>query len=721
MNFNDMNIQVRYRSNEHSIPGDFLIPVLSKATVYKRAVGYFSTSALIDLSIGIFKMAQLGGKIYIVCSPKLSNEDLDAINLGYKTKEKVIISALDISLTNPINEFEEERLNLIATLIANGILEIKLAFMENDSGINIYHEKIAIVYDEGGNRISFTGSMNESENGLNDNFESIYVFCDWKDDQKVFVDAAERDFEMLWDNNTKKIQVINFPQIIIEKLKKYQKSTINFDLDQMEFSSSIRELMKKEFLKIPPYITLKDYQKEAIGKWTEQSYRGIYDMATGTGKSFAALGSIVTLANALDNKLCVFIVCPYIHLVNQWEEDVLTWGGKPIVAHSQSTNRKWYQSLVLSYKRFRSAGKPFICLVTNATFRDGKIQEIVENMDPSMNCLLVIDEVHNFGALHLSEHLNQKFQYRLGLSATVERYMDKEGTQKLYNYFGDKCIEYPIQRAIAEKSLVEYEYYPVVVTLRPYELEEYQKITKQIGKCIIARHGKSKISEMGKQLLFKRSRLIAGAENKLITLKDKLKDYIDKKYILVYCGATRGFEEVIGDNDRQIDQVERMIGTELKMVTHRFTSEEDGYTRKLLKEGFAEGHYQVLTAIKCLDEGVNIPNIRTAFILASSRNPKEFIQRRGRVLRTAEGKDRAVIYDFVTLPRGLNDIKFGDFEYDKSIVLGELARIYEFGRYAINSRIADSLIDEIQHAYSIDYIMDDLLEIMEEGYEGEEY
>lgn len=355
--FNELDIGIKYRSNTNNIPRDFLVPVLKNAKMYKRAVGYFSTSALVDLSVGIFQMAQAGGKIQIVCSPRLSNEDLEAINLGYKTKEKVITEALDISLTSPITEFEEERLNLIATMIANGMLEIKLAFMESDTGLNIYHEKIAVVYDNAGNRISFTGSMNETENGLVENFESIYVFCDWKNEQKDFVDGAEKDFEMLWDDTTDKIRVVDFPKIILDKLKEYKKNSINYKTDIEEFGISPFSYIKKGVVYIPDGVELKDYQKAAIKGWAEQSYRGIYDMATGTGKSFTALGSIVNLASTVEDNLAVFIVCPYIHLVGQWEEDVVKWGINPIIAHSESPDREWEQRLINAYKRFRSTGK----------------------------------------------------------------------------------------------------------------------------------------------------------------------------------------------------------------------------------------------------------------------------------------------------------------------------------------------------------------------------
>ena len=718
MKFDELDIGIKYRSNTNNIPRDFLVPVLKNAKMYKRAVGYFSTSALVDLSVGIFQMAKVGGKIQIVCSPRLSSDDLEAIDLGYKTKEKVFIEALDISLTNPITEFEEERLNLIATMVANGMLEIKLAFMESDTGMNIYHEKIAIIYDEVGNRISFTGSMNETENGFVENFESIYVFCDWKNEQKNFVDEAENDFEMLWDDTTDKIRVVDFPKIILDKLKAYQKSSVNYKTDIEEFGENALSYIKKGVVNAPDGVELKDYQNDAIKGWIKQSYRGIYDMATGTGKSFTALGSIVHLENSVDNKLAVFIVCPYIHLVGQWEEDVVKWGINPIIAHSESPDRKWEQHLVDSYKRFRSTGKMFICITTNATFSGDKVQNIIGNISIDMNVLLIIDEAHNFGASHLSNYLNPSIKYRLALSATIERYMDKQGTGKLFDYFGERCIYYPLEQAIREgKALVEYEYYPIYVFLTGDELDKYQDFTKQLKRYLIQEKGKTKLSDAGKMILFKRSRILAGASAKINILKEQLEKYRRDKHILVYCGATSNYDEETGNMVKQVESVGNMIEHELGMRVHKFTAEESAEERISIKRCFADGLYQVLTAIKCLDEGVNIPNIQTAFILSSSRNPKEFIQRRGRLLRKAEGKEKAVIFDFVTLPRPFNEINFGDYEDDKSIIIGEMARISEFGRMSLNRIDADNIIDEIQEAYGVSIDLEAELLKMEEDFD----
>lgn len=714
MGFKELKVEIRYRSNEHDLPRDFLIPVLGQTILYKRAVGFFSTTALIDMTVGLYKMALEGGKIQLICSPKLNEKDLMAIESGYRTRDEVITQALSVSLTSPLNYFEEERLNLVATMIANGMLDIKLAFMKTSTGINLYHEKIAVLQDRDGNKISYTGSLNDSKNSFMDNFESIYTFCDWKDkSQKSAVVQAEQDFDNLWADNTNKLKIIPFPQIIIDKLMTYQKDIIDYTVDEKEFDL-YDYIKRKEIFHVPEDVTLRDYQKEAVSSWVKHNYRGIFSMSTGSGKSYTALACMVNLAKKKNDKIAVFIVCPYIHLVGQWEEDIVHWGATPIIAHSKSPDSNWEKVLIHAYKRFRRDGNPFICITTNDTFMSDKIQQVVTRFTEEQCVLLIIDEAHNFGSHRLAEELPVNINYRIALSATIERYMDKLGTQKLFDYFGEECIVYDLKRAIDEKTLVKYRYYPIPVFLSEDELEEYNRLTRELKKYIINDDGKIKISDAGKMILFKRSRLLAGAKNKLIVLKEKMERYKNEDNILVYCGATT-IDDGTGQNNRQIDEVTLMLQRDLGMKAHRFTADEDLKERQNIKKYFQLGLYQVLTAIKCLDEGVNIPSIKTAFILASSRNPKEFVQRRGRLLRKSKGKDVAVIYDFVTLPRDLEDVCYGDYENDKSIIVGEMSRIHEFGKLADNPVEAESLITRIMKAYDI------FIDIEEENNKMEEY
>lgn len=715
LGFQNLNILLRYRSEYHNFPRDFLIPVLEKSVIYKRSAGYFSTASLVEVSQGLFGMAKNEGRIQLVCSPQLTQEDIEAIDYGYKTRKEIMESVLLRKIREPIDYFEAERLNLVATLIADGIMDIKLAFLEKENGIGLYHEKTAIFLDDEGNKITYTGSMNETSNGFNENFESIFTFCSWKDDsQREAVEIAEKDFDHLWKNETKRLQIVSFPEIVIEHLMKYKKSEVDYSIDEKQFG--YHQYVKKHTkYKIPDNVKLRDYQEEAIDNWEKNDYQGVFDMCTGSGKTYTALYGMVKLANLIDDKLAVFIVCPYIHLVSQWEEDVINWGPIPIIAHSKVQGRNWEKDLLNAYKRFKKDGNPFICITTLDTFAGEKIQKYIRRFTKEQNVLIIVDEAHNFGAKYISEIIPYNISYRMGLSATIERYMDKTGTDKIFDFFGKKCINYGLEEAIRDQNLVHYVYFPVPVYLTSEELDTYRSFTLKLKKYIIMKNGKVKISEAGKPILYKRTRLLAGAINKVELLLQLMEPYKMENNILVYCGATSVEDEDSGDEIRQIDLITSKLQEKYSMSVKRFTADEDLKERQNIKKYFAQGMYQVITAIKCLDEGVNIPGIKTAFILSSSRNSKEFIQRRGRLLRKSKGKDKAVIYDFITLPRNLDDVVYGDFEKDKSILIGELIRMQEFGRLADNSEVTAALMNKIMESYNT------YIDISEEASRMEEY
>ena len=304
----------------------------------------------------------------------------------------------------------------------------------------------------------------------------------------------------------------------------------------------------------------------------------------------------------------------------------------------------------------------------------------------------------------------------MALSATLERHRDEEGTATLYNFFGKKCIEYSLERAINEEKLTPYKYFPVLVYLNNEELEKYEQLSYEISKHVIKGNGgKVKLDSYGEILAIRRSRVVAAASLKLIKLKEIIEPYTDEYFILVYCGATNVMPQnadlsiTVETDIKQIEAVTRILGNDLGMKVSKFTAEEKIEERHLIKEHFKNGDdLQVIVAIKCLDEGVNIPGIKTAFILASTTNPKEYIQRRGRVLRKSPetGKEYAEIFDFITLPRPLDEVSGLTKEQvkrDISLVKNELTRVMEFGQLSMNSIEAQKLIWEICDCYELPY------------------
>lgn len=727
MKFTDLPIKSEYRSPQNNIAAEFLIPVLQNAVSYKRSVGFFSSSALIEISKGICALAKNGGTIELVASPYLSAQDEEAIRVGYENRHKIIENALLRELKTEHKEvFAEERLNLLANLIESGTLNIKIAFTDNTSKIGMYHEKLGLIEDSDGNKIAFSGSMNESVTALTKNYETTDVFCSWKNDfEKERVIQKEKAFAAIWGNFDERLKVMHFPSIEKAILDKYKRGKANFEIDEREqekyiiqnndihvSEASPKYTSIKNNFTMPENLKLYDYQKFAIKSWQEKNYIGIFDMATGTGKTLTALSAISTLSENANGNFCVIILCPYIHLVTQWVEDIKKFNCKSIIGFGSSPQKNWKEKLENAiYKRnYKDNEDGFFCFITTvATFKSDFVQKQIKRI--KKNILLVADEAHNLGSQNAQYYLDiQKYKFRLALSATLERHFDEKGTQRLYDFFGEKCIEYDLKRAIDEGYLTPYYYYPVVVSLDLEEREEYKKLAKEIANEIIndPKSKKKKLTERGKLLCIMRSRIISGCAQKIPALIEKLESYKDKNMILIYCGAVSYDEDIQSFNNdeitnRQIDKVIKNVYDSYKMKITRFTAMENIEQRESIKEAFSNGNdLQAIAAIKCLDEGVNIPSIKTAFILASSTNPKEYIQRRGRVLRLYKGKEFAEIYDFITLPFSLEDsISKSEFETSpfKTLAKNELERIKEFSSLAKNSYDSTTLINEITNKY----------------------
>ena len=725
MGFQDIEIKSEYRSRLDNVIKDFYVPVLKQSVLYKRAVGFFSSTALVELSAGICGLVKNGGKIQLIASPHLSSDDIEAINSGLKRRDDVIEEALIRQLSEPIGAEEAARLNLLSNLIAAGVLEIKIAFLETGNSVGMFHEKMGLMYDNEQNIIAFSGSMNESFNAFRQNYEAVDVFTSWTSDENRVM-AKQAAFNAMWNDYEPSIRVRDFPKVADLIVKKYRTDN-NTDLSLDETSFDVETYEDNSVTKadngprIPTKVKMRPYQIEAINSWAEKNYRGIFDMATGTGKTYTALAAIATLYKATSNNLAVFIVCPYQHLVEQWKDDIIAFGMKPIVCYSASTQRNWKDRLKTAATSFNIGVQNHFCVVTtNATFSSDYVQGIVKKMRG--NVLLVVDEAHNFGAENLSTTLMDNMKYRLALSATIDRHGDPEGTAKLFAYFGEKCIEYTLKDAIDNKMLTPYYYYPVVVSLSETELEEYLDLTAKIRKNVHPdKRGKVILSEYTKMLLIKRARLVSGAVEKIDVLRELMQDYKDDNHMLVYCGATTMHDvdykegKAHAEDIRQIDLVADLLGNELGMRVSKFTSEEDASERERIKADFDEGkHLQAVVAIRCLDEGVNIPSIKTAFILASSTNPKEYVQRRGRVLRLFKGKTHAVIYDFITLPFALEatDLVEPDaLESGKSLAMREIMRMKDFAAIAENPFDSDDLISQIQSAYGIESDTEDLEDV----------
>lgn len=711
MTFLTIPLKNEYRSFEDNLVQDFYIPVLQNSTRYDRAVGFFSSTALIEITRGLSGLFKNNGKIRLIVSPNLSEDDIEAIAYGYKQKRDVIEKNLLAVFDKDFNVFQKKRLNLLAHLISNDLLDIKIALIEEYNRIGIFHDKLGIVKDQAGNHIAFSGSLNETANAFSHNYEAIDVFTSWSGDAER-VKSKIRSFESIWNNTAKNVVTYEFPEIAMDKLQSYKTEELDLDIDEKEMYHITREIEERKNIRgpiLPVDLDIRPYQTQAITSWELNDFHGIFSMATGTGKTITGLAAAAHLFQKVKQQLIIIIVCPFQHLVEQWVDDIKRFNMKPLVGHSASAQKNWKKRLKENIEAYNLGVTNHFCFITtNASFATPYVQEQIQDLRNDF--LLIVDEAHNFGAEHLQTKLPTHAKYRLALSATIERHNDEDGTQALKNYFGPVCIEYTLEMAIRNNMLTRYYYYPILVFLNEDELVEYRELTAQIGRAIRKNKlGKTVLTESAKMLLLKRAQIIAGASEKIIALEREISNHKDESHLLIYCGATTindpNYEENVADSEerRQIDVVVNLLGNKLGMKVAKFTSEETAAEREVIKEAFDKADYlQALVAIRCLDEGVNIPSIQKAFILASSTNPKEYIQRRGRVLRKFDYKRYAYIYDFITLPVPFDLID--DFTEEEILQLNslpkrEIERMKDFASVAENSSVADKLISTIQEMY----------------------
>lgn len=643
------------------------------------------------------RLIQRDGRMRLVASPCLNEEDGKAIREGYEQREIIERNLVRELTRDDIPDPVKERLGFLAWMVAEGFLDIRIALVRNDQGVGIYHEKFGIYTDSEGHQVVFSGSANETGAGLVSNFESLEVFCSWIDIDTERVKSRIYDFDMLWEGNTDGLQIYDFPEAARSSLLEYKpRQKPLFEPEEGEPS-----LVVDIIPRLPAGFSLRHYQKEAIEKWFSSKGRGLWEMATGTGKTITALIAMIEVWKHIKpNPIYVIVVCPFKDLVKQWDQEVRKLGLKPILCYE--SREDWLSNLGNALVAIDRGDLPVVTIATNNTFTGKAFQEVIRGVKVPM--LFIADEVHNLGANFAQSLLPDKARYRLGLSATPIRHRDHEGTEKILQYFGNVVFEFTLKQGIGAGCLTPYNYHPIVTYLREEELSEYIEITKQIGKIMGANNTEYSIDTMAdgplKMYLIRRARILGRARAKLERLKALLNELRDSTHNLVYCSdaSVPGGED--NNNARHIDLVTRVIGRDLKMrvksYTHLTPSEERGTLRQML----ATGEIQVLTAIRCLDEGVDIPEARRGFILASSTNPRQFIQRRGRLLRLSEGKEKSDLFDFLVIPlrEEMDDSVFG---IERKLVRREMERIIYFAKDAQNGDLALSNLLDIRIQYNL--------------------
>ncbi|MBK4717541.1 DEAD/DEAH box helicase family protein [Azospirillum sp. YIM DDC1] len=705
----DLPLKAVYRSEDDNILTDLYLPALGCAVSYDRAVGYFSASMLSFAAEGVTALVRNGGRMRLIVGGELDEADADAISKGYGLREAS--AKLGERFLETIDGISEalcyRRLEALSWLVASGRLDIKVALKKK----GMYHEKIGIITDAAGDSVIFQGSANETTAALlpDFNFESINVFPSWRTEFFEHFTPYVEGFARLWEGRSKNVVVIDFPEAAKERLIRI---AAGVRPPSPEVEQGLWERLKRrgeaeapeEGISEPrvPTVfngrefTLMDHQRAALSAWRANEFSGILALATGAGKTVTSIYGAMKVYEKM-KRMFLLIAVPYQNLADQWVATLREFNIHAIRCYGGAA--EWRDALLSCVTLFQTKALPFVCaVVVNRTLQSEGFRQIVSQV-PGERMMFIGDECHHHGSEGLAVCLPRQAALRLGLSATPEHYADTAATERLKRYYGDIVFEYGLEQALRDGVLTPYEYHVIPVELTDAEAEEYARISEQISR-IAARGGGDLERSSDPQLdilLFKRARLLGAASNKLPALRRLLEGRKPEPLTLFYCGDGSVEDEDTGEQVRQIAAVSAAIH-ELGWKNSHFTSREGRAERQGVLDGFKVGFIDTMVAIRCLDEGIDVPDCRTAYILASSRNPKQFIQRRGRILRRAPGKERARIFDFVvTVPESVAE----GSPHERQLLAGELKRVAEFARLALNAGDAYLALEPILERYDL--------------------
>ncbi|WOO89601.1 DEAD/DEAH box helicase family protein [Mollicutes bacterium LVI A0078] len=576
----------------------------------EMSTGYFSSSIFEIFYEEFNKFKNENGLIKIIIGADTSVEELNLLkrieNMS-QTDACVEISEFYFGdLTNTSNE----ALKMLLILFRNKQIEIKVGFSENGG---IYHSKYYIFENEETNTV-INGSLNLTYSGLYRNYELVHLY-DGKDDFGTY----KRIFSNAWNNITPNARCESLSEIVINKISKELESRGCFAVDTTVDT-----------------IELRDYQEEAINNLLDNDMNGFLKMATGTGKTFTSIYSLKMWKENNCENLNVHIVVPYTHLVTQWQESIKEVFPEAFITECHTNKNQWKSQF--NNTRYESKSKDCFSIFVNNSFFSN-INSIRYSV--TKNSILIVDEAHNLNLENIEDLDYLNYKRKIGLSATPEHYMFEERTSCLFNYFTGAYFEYGLEEAINNEYLTKYNYYPFLVNLNNDEIEVYKKLDFKLKNV----NDKAEILN----LLEERNLLLSSATGKIIKLKEILNDQeLDRS--LVYCNPGK----VKGTDLSYIEY----IASEIKSVRpnehlEKITADESKEKRLDIVKRLESGSTDAILAIRCLDEGFDIPAIKDAYIMSSTKNPKEYVQRRGRVLRRYPGKKITNIYDFVVAIDGV--------------------------------------------------------------------
>jgi len=642
MGLKDVEISTSYETGESStqLLDEFYIPVLEQAKTYYRIAGFFSSSALSVAAKGIEGLVKNGGKMYLLVSPELSEDDYTTIvQHGCLTESSKIFEHFSIE------DMPSENLQILAWLLDAGHLEIKIV-VGKKSRNSLFHQKVGIITDDAGDMISFSGSINETAQAWINNIEEFKVFRSWVPGQLDYLQSDLNKFLSYWKNQKTEIAAVyDIPASVHNKIVKIKPRDV-WDLNTMRRYKKEKTAKENRLILFP-------HQQQAVEMWLSNDHSLLMEMATGTGKTRTAIGCLMEKLKD-GEKLLTIVATPQNTLSRQWKDDFaklnITLDRSAIIDGSNSKWRKDLKLLLLDLSDDKI--KTAIIFTTHATASSDAFIQIIKQFKYDTKILFIGDEIHAAGAAKQRNALLSEYEYRIGLSATPERMFDEGGTSLIREYFGSNSFEFSIADALTTDNpltgkpfLNKFLYYPVFVPLTDKENKTYNKITQQI---IILKNQEEVDQEQLERLYDRRADVCKNAENKSAAFEQ----------LLLEMNPSSIFDTIAFVSDKQIVPSFEIMSS-LKIKRAKITESEsassvvtpEGLTeRQNIISQFVKHQLQVLVGIKCLDEGIDIPNARVAILMSSSTNPREYVQRVGRVIRQAPDKEVSIIYDFITTP-----------------------------------------------------------------------
>ena len=724
---------------EHK-PIEFFNNALKNSYLFDLELGYFNSAAINVLSFAFATFIRNGGIMRMAINHIVTEKDKHAIQAGEQGNVEPPLDITNIEeLTKVLDEYGEHFFRCLAYLIQEHRILIKIIRPKGTNGLA--HTKRGM-FSDGDTIVSFSGSANFTLGGFINNREEITLSFSTSPDPLIQKRIANRkdDFNKLMSGLDESVEYLSTADLESALSERYGKQEIE---DLLDVEKKLKEYKKEHadnsaiifdeidgsFRGKPcfPYGNPRNYQQQACIKWKNNKQKGLFAMATGTGKTLTSLNCLLRIYKVYGYYKAVILV-PTITLVNQWEQECKRFLFSQIVKIS-SKNRLWRQELdaLKAKETFNLSGiePSYIIISTYASFaRENVFYDLMSFPSKAMKqTLLIADEAHNMGAGRILDRLDGiKYLRRIGLSATPERQFDEKGNRALLEFFGcrndEYTFEFSMQEAIEKGYLCRYEYYPHLVQLTDNEMNEYLRISQQLYKFFNHEDGgfpASSSDDICMRLLLKRKRVIHKAANKedifRTIVQQRYKEKGDLKYTLVYVPegnhpddyeADRFIEaeSVLDDNeaDRIIDTYTEIVRNISPTTTvKKFTSGIKEINSVL--EDFASGRLEVLTSMKCLDEGVDVPRSELAIFCASTGNPRQFIQRRGRILRNHPDKHKAVIHDLVVAPVVSSSDEC--FAMEQSLLRNELKRVRDFATMSENADFAYTELEEVLSYYGL--------------------